>query len=385
MRRDAARQQGDEATSDAGKKARRQEGNEAFISAPIVRERATSRQQARGTRQRQIVRPTNGGRESTICPFAIRYSLFAILSTFAAATGQSGGGYVITKSTIDGGGHSGLTDIGGNYKLSGTVGQHDAGDLAGGSYFLTGGFWSPVSSGALPPLEDPAVVFPSDHSTVNKNRFISVVIPSAAAGQELGVRVELVSMPGPPTGTSLPSGRLFRYVTGFGDGTDFDCNGSINFGQPYRCGQLVCSDSGLPIYRDWGDMAGEVLHITGDAVHADSQYAASLIPQSCGDTASADACAGSTPLALNTAVWGDHADAGGDPLALDGVANVIDISFAVDKVKDLATAFPEPRIWKKDADPDPNGADINVLDAAFTVDAVKSLPYPASFVITVCP
>ena len=193
-------------------------------------------------------------------------------------------------------------------------------------------------------------------------------------------------MPGPPAGTSLPIGRLFRYVTGFGGGgADFDCAGSINFGQNYNCGQLVCSDSGMPIYRDWGDMAGEVVHITGDAVHAGSQYAAALIPQSCGDTASADTCGGSTPLALNTAVWGDHADSGGDPTMLDGTANVIDISFAVDKVKDLATALPEPRIWKKDADPDPNGADINVLDAAFTVDAVKSLPYPASFVITVCP
>jgi len=28
---------------------------------------------------------------------------------------------------------------------------------------------------------------------------------------------------------------------------------------------------------------------------------------------------------------------------------------------------------------------VNVLDAAFTVDAVKTLPYPASFVITACP
>ena len=64
---------------------------------------------------------------------------------------------------------------------------------------------------------------------------------------------------------------------------------------------------------------------------------------------------------------------------------MIDISFAVDKVKDLATAFPEPRIWKKDADPDPNTADINVLDAAFTVDGVKNLPYPESFAITPCP
>ena len=330
-------------------------------------------------------------------PFAIRYSPFAIQGSRSLAVAvvlgwwawptlpanaQSGGDYVITKSTIDSGGVSEST--GGDYVMSGTIGQHDAGDLAGGDYVLSGGFWSSVA--ALPPLEDVSVVFPADASKVNKNRFLSVVIPAGAAGQEAAIRVEMQSMGVPPFGPGAPSGRQFRYVTGFGGGgADFTCNGSVNFGQTYNCGQLVCSDSGSPIYRDWADMAGEILHVTGDAVHAGSTYAASLVPQSCGDTASADACGGSTPLALQTAVWGDHADAGGNALALDGVANVIDISFAVDKVKDLATALPEARIWKKDADPDPDLADINVLDAAFTVDAVKNLPYPASFVITVCP
>jgi len=223
-------------------------------------------------------------------------------------------------------------------------------------------------------------------SGVSKNRFLSVVIPPEAAGQELAIRVELMSLAAPPAGPGTPAGRQFRYVTGFRPGgADFECSGSANFGRFYNCGRLVCSDSGMPIYRDWGDMAGETLHVTGDAVHASSEYAASLIPSSCGSAASADACAGSTPLTLNTARWGDHADAGGDPLALDGEANVIDISYAVDKVKDLAMAFPEVRIWKKDTDPDPETADVNVLDAAFTVDAVKNLPYPESFVITVCP
>jgi hypothetical protein len=35
------------------------------------------------------------------------------------------------------------TSTGGTYQVSGTVGQHDAGGpMAGGSYSLTGGFWS---------------------------------------------------------------------------------------------------------------------------------------------------------------------------------------------------------------------------------------------------
>jgi hypothetical protein len=39
---------------------------------------------------------------------------------------------------MDGGGG---TSVGGNYQLSGTIGQHDAGALTGGDYVLQGGFW----------------------------------------------------------------------------------------------------------------------------------------------------------------------------------------------------------------------------------------------------
>ena len=48
--------------------------------------------------------------------------------------------YSIDWSTIDGGGG---TSIGGVYSVSGTIGQPDAsGAMTGGSYSLTGGFWS---------------------------------------------------------------------------------------------------------------------------------------------------------------------------------------------------------------------------------------------------
>jgi hypothetical protein len=50
---------------------------------------------------------------------------------------------VIKKSTIDSGGHT--FHEGGGYRLGGTVGQHDAGDHAGGGYVLIGGFWTPAA------------------------------------------------------------------------------------------------------------------------------------------------------------------------------------------------------------------------------------------------
>src|ERR1043166_3898829 len=56
-----------------------------------------------------------------------------------SARAQSGGGYDLTWSTIDGGG---ATSTGGSYSLSGTIGQADANPaMTGGSYQLSGGFW----------------------------------------------------------------------------------------------------------------------------------------------------------------------------------------------------------------------------------------------------
>ena len=47
------------------------------------------------------------------------------------------GDYGLSWSTIDGGG----TSNGGQYVLSGTIGQPDASVMSGGSYELLGGFW----------------------------------------------------------------------------------------------------------------------------------------------------------------------------------------------------------------------------------------------------
>jgi hypothetical protein len=54
--------------------------------------------------------------------------------------------------TIDGGGG---TSSGGNYVVSGTIGQHDAGTMSGGSYTLDGGFWAMpevINTPGAPPL-----------------------------------------------------------------------------------------------------------------------------------------------------------------------------------------------------------------------------------------
>jgi hypothetical protein len=60
-----------------------------------------------------------------------------LLSVGLVALAQDG--YDLSWWTVDGGGHA--FSSGGGYELGGTIGQPDAGVLAGGGYTLGGGFW----------------------------------------------------------------------------------------------------------------------------------------------------------------------------------------------------------------------------------------------------
>ena len=65
-----------------------------------------------------------------------------LLVAVTTISAQSGSGYDLSWSTLDGGGGS---SSGGGYSLSGTLGQPDAGTLSGGGYTLVGGFWGGAS------------------------------------------------------------------------------------------------------------------------------------------------------------------------------------------------------------------------------------------------
>lgn len=66
----------------------------------------------------------------------------ALLSSYAGA--QPGPGLTVTWWTMESGGSS----SGGNYHLSGTIGQPDAGTLTGTTLHLQGGFLSGSSEGS---------------------------------------------------------------------------------------------------------------------------------------------------------------------------------------------------------------------------------------------
>lgn len=64
--------------------------------------------------------------------------LVASTLTTGLVLAQSGGGYDLSWSTIDGGGGD---SAGGDFQLAGTVGQPDAGVMSGGDFVLISGFW----------------------------------------------------------------------------------------------------------------------------------------------------------------------------------------------------------------------------------------------------
>ncbi len=63
----------------------------------------------------------------------------ALLTTFAVAQCALAQTFELSWYTIDGGGA--MFSTGGSFELSGTIGQPDAGVMAGGNYTLIGGFW----------------------------------------------------------------------------------------------------------------------------------------------------------------------------------------------------------------------------------------------------
>ncbi len=76
--------------------------------------------------------------------------LVAVALGIGVALAQTGGGYDLTWSTIDGGGGASAA---GSYQLAGTLGQPDAGTSLGGAYTLSGGFWN----GAPTAVPTPAI------------------------------------------------------------------------------------------------------------------------------------------------------------------------------------------------------------------------------------
>lgn len=78
-----------------------------------------------------------------------RVAAIAVLAVAALGGASASATFDLSWYTIDGGGA--MFSTGGSYSLGGTIGQHDAGVMSGGSYTLVGGFWALPTSPALCP------------------------------------------------------------------------------------------------------------------------------------------------------------------------------------------------------------------------------------------
>jgi hypothetical protein len=87
---------------------------------------------------------------------------FVALWILLGIPGANAQQYSIDWKKIAGGGAS----SNGNYSVSGTIGQHDAGvqQMSGGNFSLTGGFWSLISAVQTPGAPNLTIVFISPNS-----------------------------------------------------------------------------------------------------------------------------------------------------------------------------------------------------------------------------
>jgi hypothetical protein len=121
------------------------------------------------------------------CALAFRIACLGMGSAIVLATAGTplqAQTYSIDWFTIDGGGG---TSTGGNYSVTGTIGQPDAGQMSGGPYALTGGFWS-----LLNVIQTPGAPF---LSVVQLNGAVTISWPLPATGFVLEETPILVSAP----------------------------------------------------------------------------------------------------------------------------------------------------------------------------------------------
>ncbi len=74
----------------------------------------------------------------------VELSMGAVVLASLAASAQAQN-FEMKWSTVDGGGI--INTMGGNFALSGTLGQPDAGEMSGGNFVLKGGFWPGATTG----------------------------------------------------------------------------------------------------------------------------------------------------------------------------------------------------------------------------------------------
>jgi hypothetical protein len=125
---------------------------------------------------------------------------FILVFLLFAASSLRAQNFNIDWFTIDGGGG---TSMGSVYSISGTIGQFDAGLMKGGTYSLTGGFWSVVEAIQTPGA--PLLAITRDRAS----GAVTVSWPKPADGWVLDQTSALAATPGATSWSQV----VFPYQT----------------------------------------------------------------------------------------------------------------------------------------------------------------------------
>ncbi|MFQ5668660.1 MAG: hypothetical protein ACE5I7_19830 [Candidatus Binatia bacterium] len=139
-----------------------------------------------------------------------------------AMMAQTGDGFDLTWSTVDGGGH--VASAGGEFALSGTIGQPDAGRSTGAAFILFGGFWQ-IAAMETP---TPTPTQTATHTATSTRTRTSTMTPTSTAtatrspvlpptptvtAVPTATSTYTPSVPATPTHTSTPTSTLTRTTT----------------------------------------------------------------------------------------------------------------------------------------------------------------------------
>jgi hypothetical protein len=317
----------------------------------------------------------NGIRSLTVAALIVG----TLLAAANPALAQSGGGYNIKKSTIDGGGVTFHT--GGAYRLGGTVGQHDAGNLSGGGYKLTGGFWSPVAAPGN------IVWDANDLSTDRTTRSLRFRVEGKPNGSlKDAIRVELVELQNPVPANAVccppPNFGAYESATCTAAGETGGCARWVGkpgtfleaqdnpTGASYRAARLQCS----PFYADWlAETASGPITVVGAEIMPSSEYSVQTYAASC--MGNEDTCTNvSAAVPMYTRRSGD-VETGYNPPGTGTQPDANDVTALVNKFKKLAGAPLNFRSQLQPNLPELN-TDVSATDVVAVVDAFKGLAYP---------
>lgn len=231
-------------------------------------------------------------------PIVFRWtiSLAFMVMPSGLANAQSGGGYVITRSTVDGGGGPAA---GGDYHIAGTAGQPATAPVSGDEYVLRGGFWSPAVT-----LDSPEPPSP-DPTGISKSRFLSFLCPQTPISPT-AFRVVLISLhhvvPPYSGGPSTPFTSFEGQERWIGPPVQY----TESFTNPLfiQVSRLQCT----PYYHDWSTIG--LLHVTGSAIVPSSRYGVEILAAPCQGQESSPPCLSggsmvTAQLQIQTTRWGD--------------------------------------------------------------------------------